>query len=202
MILPRLFLVYALSTLLPAEVHATGYRQQAEAFFQELLSLSSQAKTVSDPNTQRRIRALSAQVDWTRLARASLGAKRWDQYAAADRLAFLRALQDLLELVVYPKAQNIASDPKTLTYTVDKNRVSVRGSLEREKNGELVRNEVSVVLIYNTQSKKIMDAVVEGEPLSTNLKRQFDEALKTRTFKDILAQMQKRVEEARVKKAS
>jgi ABC-type transporter MlaC component len=187
-------------------VHSeSSYQTRAKSFFGELLSLSEGAKVAGSTRgseTKRRLQALSAQVDLTKLARKSWGPKRWDSYPAADRKAFLQTLEDLLEWVVYPKAGRVSSDPKSLQYSDQKGsvgRVLIQGRMERERRGERVLSDVQVVLIYDTRSKKIVDAIVEGEQLSTNLKRQFDEALKKKTFQEVLAQMQKRVEEARAK---
>jgi len=142
---------------------------------------------------------LSANVDFEALSKLAFG-KRWPTFPTAQRQEFLKTLQNLLENVVYPEARKITAKTENLKFTegATPTEVKVSGRLERERNGDLVISELNLSFLY-TKGGKITDAVIEGERLSANLKKQFDAALKKQKFSDIIAKMKKRAEDARQK---
>jgi ABC-type transporter MlaC component len=163
----------------------------------EVAQLSQSAGGKTNADSQAKIRALSARVDFEALGRRSLGA-RWKKISAAERADFLKTLQELLEVVVYPAAKKITVKSQDLGYReAPGGKVMVTGKVERDKNGERVVQDLEIGLIYDAKSKKIIDAVLEGEVFSANLNRQFTEALKKQSFASIIAKMKKRVADAR-----
>ena len=163
----------------------------------EVAQLSQSAGGKTNADSQAKIRALSARVDFEALGRRSLGA-RWKKISAAERADFLKTLQELLEVVVYPAAKKITVKSQDLGYhEAPGGKVIVTGKVERDKNGERVVQDLEIGLIYDAKSKKIIDAVLEGEVFSANLNRQFTEALKKQSFASIIAKMKKRVADAR-----
>lgn len=172
---------------------------QAKSFMSDLVEVAqlSQKQETPDANIKERIRSLSSRIDFTTLAQSSWGSARWKKFSKTDRKEFLDTLQELLEEVVYPNARKVAVRPEDLSYTPGKgHRVNVQGRVVREKKGERVTQSVEVGLIYDRKDHKIVDAVIEGEVLSANLKRQFNEALKKQSFAQIIQKMKKRVAEA------
>lgn len=175
---------------------------EAKTFMTDLVQLAQKSKAQegkADSQSDAQVKALSDRVDFAALAKKSLGA-RWAKTPLGERNDFLKTLQELLESVVYPNAKKIAVKPEDLDYKIapkNPNQVNVIGHVTREKNGEMVNQSLEVGLIYDPKTQKITDAVIEGEVLSQNLKRQFTEALKKKTFAQIIEKMKKRVNEAR-----
>lgn len=164
----------------------------------ELANISKEKAGQRDDSTTSKVQELSGHIDFTALAKKSFGAK-WAKFPEAERKEFLKTLQELLEVVAYPNAKKIAVNPEALVFEeapAKKGQVKVLGKVTREKKGELVNQNVEVVLLYD-KADKIVDAVLEGELLSANLKKQFTEALKKQSFAQIIEKMKKRVWEAR-----
>ncbi|MBS1983367.1 MAG: ABC transporter substrate-binding protein [Bdellovibrionales bacterium] len=189
-----LCLVLCLSAL-PAQAAKV---EAAKQFMTGLVDLARTSKSTEgkvSAESSRRVKALSDQIDFAALARKSLGS-RWQKFADSERKDFLRTLQELLEVVVYPAAKRIAMGPDGFVYSESADRVGVEGKIEREKNGEVLTQDLEVTLIFGGNGK-IADAVIEDEMVSANLKRQFDSALKKESFASIIQKMKKRVVEAR-----
>jgi ABC-type transporter MlaC component len=146
------------------------------------------------------LKEVSSRVDFEALARKSMG-KRWAGFAVADRKAFLDTLRELLEIIVYPQAKKIALKASDIQYDTVQGDTSPQvravGTVDRESNGEMISQKVEVIFVFDPSSQKIVDAIVEGEKVSTNLQRQFNEALKKETFRQIVDQMKRRLDEAR-----
>ena len=175
---------------------------KSRSFIESLVDLSSHSRgssgALSDVAKQK-IKSVSAQINFQALAQASLGAK-WGSFVAKDRVEFLSVLQELLEIVAYPKAKGISAQLADMEFKkINKSQVGVSGRLNREKRGEIISEKFNIVLIYSNDGAKIVDAVIEGEKLIVNLKRQFTEALKKKNFSEIIAQMKKRVGNAKAK---
>ncbi len=180
--------------------------QTAESFIADIMGVAefSRAGTgASSPESQQKIGAASAKVDFVSLAQKSFGALRWKKFATAEREDFLKSFRELLEVVAYPKAKKFSARKESLKYKKlpKAGQVQILGQIEREKKGEVVQQKMELILFVDTKSQKITDAVIEGELLSSNLRRQFDQALKKKSFAQIIAQMKKRVEEAKKPKA-
>lgn len=192
-----LFSTTLVMTTLPAPAHASV--EKAQTVMKELVELSRRSKELegkSDAEVQKRIKAVSAEIDFQALARKSFGA-RWNKFSAKDRQEFLKTLQDLLEVVAYPNARKVAAKPEDLAYSGSGSQVKVTGHITREKNGEVVQQTYETTLVFDPKSDRIVDAVFEDEVFSENLKRQFNEALKKQTFATIIQKMKKRVDDAR-----
>jgi ABC-type transporter MlaC component len=171
--------------------------KKTQGFVEQLVVLAkhSQAKTKTG-DVRVELERASQNVDFEQLARKSFGS-RWVKFSKKDRADFLVALRELLEKVVYPKADRFQADENTLQYlAASEKSVRVTGQLSREKKGQRVLEQYEIVLEYDPKTMRIVDAVLEGERLSTNLKRQFDEALKKKSFAEIVQQMKKRSQEA------
>ena len=184
---------------------APDYSSLAKEFMTQLVDVAQKSKTQKgavSQDSQTLVKSVSGRIDFSALARRSLGT-RWTKYPAVDRTRFMATLQELLEVVVYPKAKNISVKGEDIKYEAVKGKsgeIKAMAEIEREKKGELVTEKLDVVLIFDSKSGKIVDAIIEEEQISANLKRQFDEALKKKTFQQIIEQMKKRVDEAKAKK--
>lgn len=182
------------------------YQTQAKDFMSHLLELSDLSRKMAGASQDLiaekngKIKRVSQQIDFLTLSQASLG-PRWKKISDKEKQEFLKTLQELLEEVVFPLAKKIAvSSDKMEFKNIPKqaNWVKVEAKIEREKRGELVSQDLEVDLIFSkSKPTRIVDAVIEGERLSENLKRQFDEALKKKSFGQIIERMKSRVEEAR-----
>lgn len=176
---------------------------RARGFLGDLIHLSelSRAKQgQQDDGSRKLVQSLSQRIDFELLAQRSLGKPRWSALKAQERKDFLGLLQELLEDVVYPQARKISSKAEALSFRSEgarKDQVLIEGTVERENKGEIVSTDLKVALVYDPKSHKILDAVLENEQISSNLKRQFDAALKKQTFAQILVKMKKRVQEAK-----
>lgn len=201
MLMMRALLKTGVLALSIAAVSAHASIENARKFMTGLVELAniSKAKSgASDESTSGKVQELSSHIDFTALAKKSFGAK-WAKFPEAERKEFLKTLQELLEVVAYPNAKKIAVNPEALVFEeapAKKGQVKVIGKVTREKKGELVNQNVEVVLLYD-KADKVVDAVLEGELLSANLKKQFTEALKKQSFAQIIEKMKKRVWEAR-----
>ena len=198
-----LFMALAL-TLTVRESFAADTVASAKIFMTQLIDLSKHSREkqgVASDESTRQVKDLSAKIDFQALAKKTLG-KRWNGYSAADRREFMATLQELLEVVVYPKAQKITAksdDVKFEKVAGQPSNVKAVAEIEREKKGDIVTEKLEVVLSFDPAGAKIVDAEIEGELISANLKRQFDEALKKKTFRNIIDQMKKRVDESKKK---
>lgn len=193
--------LFSLLSFAPARA-ASASIPLAEGFMHQLIDLAqlSREKGGEDSEESRKlVKTLSDQIDFEGLARLSL--PKWSKYTPAQRADFLKTLQELLEKVVYPMAKKISAKKDELHFgTVDgkDNQVRVDGRIEHEKDGEVIQDKIEIVLIYQ-KAPKIVDAILEGEKISSNLKRQFGEALKKQSFGQIIEKMKKRVHEAKAK---
>ncbi len=175
----------------------------SKTFMTDLAELAQQSKTNEgkfSTESKARLKKISAEIDFLSLSKRSFGAARWNKFSSADRTDFLNTFQELLETVVYPKAKLITAKVDDLRYTEVPGKVGqvrVVGKVEREKRGEVVEETLEIVLLSDSKTQKIFDAVIEEEQLSVNLKRQFDESLKKKSFTQIIAQMKKRIEESK-----
>jgi ABC-type transporter MlaC component len=177
--------------------------ESSRAFLADLIKLSElsrEKKGQKDAGAKQLVQSLSQRVDFSALALRSLGKARWNGLKPQERKDFLALLQELLEEVVYPQARKISSKTEALSFRADpaqKDRVLIEGTIEREKRGEIVSTELKVGLIYDAKTAKLVDALIEKEQISANLKRQFDAALKKQTFAQVLAKLKKRVQDAK-----
>lgn len=185
-----------------------AYLDQARSFMSELVEVSKLSKAKKGERAEdsdKLVREVSGKVDFVGLAQRSLG-KRWWSLDKGERNEFLKTLQGLLEEVAYPQAQKIAVNAEDIDYQYVSQKkepvVRLYGQFEREKRGEIVLEKVESELVFDSKTKKIVDAVVEGETISTNLRRQFDEALKKKSFGQIVDLMKKRLAKARNKEES
>jgi ABC-type transporter MlaC component len=199
-------LVLGLALAEPGLARAADLVPQGKVFMTELIEVANHSKAgqgAVDVKSQAEVKELSKKVDFEALARKSLGAK-WKTFPPAQRHEFLSTLQELLEVVAYPRASKIALNPDDLKYDTVKgksNEVKATGRIQREKRGELVTQDMEFVMIFDPKSKKVVDAVFEDEKISSNLNRQFTAALKKKSFQQIIDQMKKRVAEAKSKDA-
>ncbi len=174
----------------------------AEDFLMSIISvadLSKAQKGKLDPAARKRLNDLRSYVDIVALSRRALGA-RWNSLPKSQRDEFIATLTDILQEVVYPQAVKISAKSDEFTYKLDpKNskQVLINGAIEREKLGEVISNPFEMRLEFDIKTKKVVDAVIEKEAISANLKRQFDRALEKRNFAAIIDLMKKRVAKAK-----
>jgi ABC-type transporter MlaC component len=168
----------------------------------EISKLSKQKVEAKSHEAQILIEKVSAQIDYSGLSSRSLG-PRWAKLKPAERSEFISILQGLLEKVAYPQAQKIAVDPAQIKFVPVAGKagyLKATGEVEREKKGERVVSQVDLTLIFDRKNQKLVDAIVEGEQISKNLKRQFDESLKKKSFQQMLDQMKRRLDKAEAEK--
>jgi ABC-type transporter MlaC component len=176
------------------------YVDLSRKFFEDLVKVADTSKKTAGAQTEdskAEIKKASEQIDFKRLAEKSLGT-RWNKIKKSEREEFLKVLQELLEVVVYPQAKKISVKAGDIEYRlISQNPIQVQAlsTIEREKRGEIVRQKLEVVILFDKSSKKIVDAIIEGENISSNLKRQFDEALKKQSFALIIEKMRKKVKD-------
>lgn len=185
-----------------AAFSADEFTDRSRDFFRVLSDVSRVSREGKDLQTHEAkllVRKTSEMVDFVGLAKRSLGT-RWGALPVAQREDFLATLQRLLEDLAYPQAHRIFVAPEKVKFSAVPGRaghVDAKGDLESDRKGERVVQKVELTLIFDPKSKKLVDFVFEGEAFSRNLKRQFDEALKKRTFAQIIEQMKRRLAEAK-----
>jgi ABC-type transporter MlaC component len=172
----------------------------ARQFMKDLVEVSQDSKelgTLPNDSAKQKIKKVSDQIHFLSLAQMSFG-KKWSGFSSQDKKDFLAVLQDLLETVAYPKAKKFSASLDEMLFVETKpGQVMVSGRIEREKRGERVSEKFQILLIYSKNLKKITDAVIDAEKISSNLGRQFAEALKKKSFRAIIEQMRKRVANAK-----
>lgn len=179
----------------------------AQSFLKELLTLADISKSQAGKLTaesKKHIDSLSAQVDFVRLSSVSLGPK-WQQITELQRKDFIATLRELIESVLYPKAHKISaklSDVKFADVPGKRGQVEALTRYEYEKLGDRVVKNIRIVLLYDSKGTRIVDAILEGEQLSSNLRRQFEQALQKKTFQQILDSMKKKVAESKAPPAA
>lgn len=173
-----------------------------KSFMTEIVNLSVDAKNTqgaTNEESKKKIVQISQKIDFIQLAKRSFGA-RWSKFKESDRKDFIATFEQLLEVTVYPRAQKINAKGDSIKYAAMPGKssvVQVKGQIEQERKGDIVQQDIELQLHVDPKTSKIIDVVIEGELLSKNLKRQFDEALKKKTFGEIISQMKKRVDESK-----
>lgn len=186
-------------------VAAPSSIEVAKGLMTEMVNISVDSKNTHGATTEeskKKIAQISQKIDFIQLARRSFGA-RWSKFKESERNDFIATFERLLEVTVYPRAEKINAKGESLKYTNvpgKANVVQVNGQIEQERKGDIVQQDIELQLHIDPKTSKVIDVVIEGELLSKNLKRQFDEALKKKSFSEIISQMKKRVDES--KKAS
>jgi|GEM_PF-1238811 len=172
---------------------------RAKGFVSDLIALGKISKggTALDlsPEGKKLVESLSTGVDFEALARSALGSK-WDALKPAVKNDFMSTLRETIETVLYPRAHRISAPLNEIQFTKNSSKpmnVLAKTKFEAEKEGEIVERDLEFELIFGTGGKKIVDAWIEGELVSANLKRQFDQALQKKTMEQILEQMKKRL---------
>lgn len=174
---------------------------KAREFVNDLLTLgklSKQKTGETQPEAKALVAKLSAGVDFEGLAAKSLRGT-WSGLGEEKQKDFMDTLQGMIEEVLFPRAHRISAPLNEVEFSLHpKNlkRVKAKTRFETEKHGEIVERDLEIDLIY-AESGSIEDAWIEGELVSSNLQRQFDNALKKKTFDQILAQMKSRLKKAR-----
>jgi ABC-type transporter MlaC component len=174
---------------------------QSKAFVSQLLDLGKLSRTskgVVTPESRVAIQTLSSRIDFEALAAKSLSGT-WKNLSAAKRKEFLSILQESIEVFLFPKADRITSSLNEVKFTQNPqtpSQVKANTRFETTKQGEVVERTIEFELIFDTK-EKVADAILEGEKVSSNLKRQFDQALQKKTFDQLLDQLRKRIADAR-----
>ena len=174
---------------------------QSKAFVSQLLDLgrlSRSSKGVVTPESRIAIRTLSSRIDFEALAAKSLGTT-WKKITAPKRKEFLNILQESIEVFLFPKADRITSSLNEVKFTPNpkaSNQVKANTKFETTKQGEVVERDIEFELIFDRKGK-VVDTILEGERVSSNLRRQFDQALQKKTFDQLLDQLRKRVADAK-----
>jgi phospholipid transport system substrate-binding protein len=171
---------------------------RASEFLSDLMKLSENVKNNGDQAERIKvIQKLSSSVDFEGLARKSLG-KHWTNTSKAKRDEFLVVLKDLVEKVLYPRAKRINSKIGEIKFSEvagSPSNVKATTKYEYEKAGDLVSRNVEIELVYKIIGKnpRIVDAILEGEQVSTNLNRQFSQILEKRTIDEVLEKMKQKL---------
>lgn len=190
--------------LLAAAPHLRAESEEvakARAFVNDLLILGKLSKKKSEDSKAEAkdlVAKLSSGVDFEGLAAKSLKGT-WDGLSESKKQDFMDTLQGMIEEVLFPRAHRISAPLNEVEFSLHpKNlkRVKAKTRFETEKHGEIVERDLEIDLIY-ADSGSIEDAWIEGELVSSNLQRQFDNALKKKTFDQILAQMKSKLAKSR-----
>jgi ABC-type transporter MlaC component len=198
------FFVWAVFSVVSMQHSGAAVMDKSKSFVSQLLELGQLSRATQgalSPESRKLIEGLSSQVDFESLASKSLGATRWKQIDSATRQDFLKTLQETIETVLYPRADRITTSLNEVRFEANPKaarNVVARTKFETEKQGEIVERDLEFELIFDAR-EKVVDAIIEGELVSANLKRQFDQALQKRSFEQILAQMKKRLADAQSK---
>jgi ABC-type transporter MlaC component len=167
----------------------------------ELGRLSRESKGVLTEQSRAAIRNLSSQIDFEALAAQSLGGT-WKNLSAAKRKDFLKTLQESIEVLLFPKADRLTASLGEVKFSQSPKsprQVLARTIFETTRQGELVEKDIEFELIFDAR-ERVVDTILEGELVSGNLKRQFDQALKKKSFDQLLQQMKKRLNDGKIKK--
>lgn len=174
----------------------------AKLFVADLIALGkfskSNEKLSTNVEAQKLVDKLSNNVNFEELAKSALGA-RWNSISKELKQDFMKTLKESIETILYPRAHRISAPLAEINFTkVDGKPLNVRAKtrFESEKQGEIVERELELELVYSSAQKQIVDAWIEGEQVSANLKRQFDQALQKKTVEQLLEQMKSRLNKA------
>ncbi len=199
MFLKRLFLIVLLTVSFPASSQSNV--EKASRFLQDLRKLSENVNTNGDLEERRKIvQGLSKSVDFEALARKALGI-HWQKTTKAKRDEFLQVLRELVEKVLYPRAKRIHSKVEEIKFSPIPGRpanVKAETNYEYEKKGDIVTRSIEIELIYSSSKAqaKIVDAILEGEQVSTNLHRQFSQILEKKTLDEVIDRMRLKLRES------
>ena len=108
----------------------------------------------------------------------------------------------MIKLAAFPKARYVSAESEAITYKLlARGKVQVVGKVQREKAGDLIVNDFSIVLHMDPRNR-IYDVEFEKELLSANISRQIKKNLEKKTFAQLLSLMEKRVSKLRAPKES
>ena len=199
--LPKIFLAFCLMGV-TSQVQANSKEVElARGFVTKLLKLGKLSKKYDDKSKADAkviVKELSDGVDFSGLAAKSLHTT-WDNMKQAKRDDFMETLQGMIEEVLFPRAHKISAPLNEIEFSLhpkNPKRVKAKTRFETEKHGEIIEKDLEIDLIYNGKGL-ITDAWIEGELVSQNLQRQFDNALKKKSFDQILAQMKSKLKKTR-----
>jgi ABC-type transporter MlaC component len=201
-----LFFVVGLLGTPFSQLKASPIVDRSKEFVSQLLELGKISKNTPESEENKKksqalIEQLSKGVNFEALAKKSLG-ERWDSLRAETRTDFMQTLQETIETVLYPRAHRISAPLAEVEFKAhekNKNHVIAKTQFEVERDGEIVERDLEFELVFDVNGTSIVDALIEGELVSHNLKRQFDQALEKRSFEEILAQMKRRLKQAQGK---
>ncbi len=171
----------------------------AKDFVTKLLDLGKLSKKHDADSKSRAkeiVKELSNGVDFEGLAAKSLH-MTWQNTTKAKRKEFMDTLQGMIEEVLFPKAHKISAPLNEIEFSLhpkNMKRVKAKTRFETEKQGEIIEKDLEIDLIYSNAGL-IEDAWIEGELVSANLQRQFDNALKKKSFDQILTQMKSKLKQ-------
>lgn len=196
---PMLMIFGMFSTSPKADAVLTAH---AKLFVADLIELSkfskAKAKLSTNAEAQKLLNKISATIDFEELAKTALG-DRWNTLSETLKQDFLKTLRESIETLLYPRAHAISAPLSDIKFSSAESKplnVKAKTRFESEKHGEIVERDLELELIYSKAKNRIVDAIIEGELVSSNLKRQFDQALKKRSFEELLTQMKQRLKDA------
>jgi len=192
-----------MSLAIPTRAEVMERSRSFVAQLLELGKLSRESKGVVTPDSKKAIQNLSSQIDFEVLASRSLGTT-WKNLATAKRKDFMNTLKESIEVLLFPKADRITAPLNEVKFTVNPKatrQVRARTKFETTKQGEVVEKEIEFELVFDNR-EKVVDTILEGELVSANLKRQFDQALQKKTFDQLLTQMKTRLANAKKPKTA
>lgn len=137
-------------------------------------------------------------IDFDVLARDSLG-KQWQKISAKDKSEFKNTLQEIIERTVFPKSPEFFKNTK----------IEVKEEKLETSKGYLKANveqkeKSATVELWLQKAKadewKIVDLAIEEERWVNNLKDQFEEVIKQKSFPELLKKMKKRLSDLKAKK--
>lgn len=198
-----LLLLALMSLAIPARAEVMEKSKSFVAQLLELGKLSRASKGVVTAESKKAIQNISAQIDFEALASKSLG-NTWKNLAAPKRKEFMNTLKESIEVLLFPKADRITAPLNEVKFSVNpkaSRQVRARTKFETLKQGEVIEKEIEFELVFDAR-EKVVDTFLEGELVSANLKRQFDQALQKKTFDQLLAQMKTRLANAKKPKVA
>lgn len=140
---------------------------------------------------QRKIReVVNERFDWTEMSRRALG-RHWRKRTKEEREAFTAVFAKLLEGAYMQKVANYSGEK--INYEderVDGDYGAVTAQIITSKNEEI---SVEYRLKKKTDEWLVYDVSIEGVSLVNNYRTQFNDILRTSSFKDLMKRLEEKV---------
>ena len=129
------------------------------------------------------------------VSRETLG-KYWEKRTEQEQGTFVSLLRELFEVVAFPNSAKFFSELELkFCKTVEKKDLAtVPLKVIHKEEGEV---EIDFILKQSSQQWRVVDVVLDGVSMRTNLKTQFYKILKKKNYPELVRKMLKKLEEAK-----